>query len=74
MRQLILGIMLGSALTGSLVGAGSFYGKDGNGRPPSGSQQQFDYFRQRQQWLDLGHMRSKMDEQRLHDKANPCVR
>ena len=71
MRTFILGIIVGSLLTGSLVGAGRFYDSNGNVQAPSGSVQQFDYFRQRQQFLDLNAIRRAQEEQLRH---NPCGR
>jgi hypothetical protein len=46
----------------------------GNVAAPGGSQQQFDYFRERQQQLDIGHIRKQMDKQELDRKLgkNPC--
>jgi hypothetical protein len=40
----------------------------GNVAAPTGSQQQFDYFHERQQQLDIGHMRKQMDQQELDRK------
>ena len=71
MRQLILGIILGSALTGTLVGAGNLYNSSGQPSAPAGSVQQFDYFRQRQQFLDLNAIRRAQEQQR---GLNPCAR
>ena len=74
MQQFILGILLGSLITGTVVGAGNFYDSKGNLKAPSGSQQQFDYFRQRQQQIDIGHMRKQMEQQDLDRKIgkSPC--
>jgi hypothetical protein len=74
MRQFVLGILVGSLVTGTVVGAGSFYDSKGQLNAPRGSQQQFDYFRQRQQWLDLQHMRQQMDQQEYDRKLGkkPC--
>jgi len=72
MRQLVMGILIGSALTGSLTWAGQFYNKDGSLNAPAGSQKSFDYFRERQQFLDIGAMRRNSDEQRLKSQTNPC--
>ena len=74
MKQFTLGILLGSLVTGTVVGAGSLYDSKGNVAAPRGSQQQFDYFRQRQQQLDIEHMRNQMDKQQLERKLgrNPC--
>ena len=74
MKQFTLGILFGSLVTGTVVGAGSLYDSKGNVAAPRGSQQQFDYFRQRQQQLDIQHMRDQMDQQQLERKLgkNPC--
>ena len=74
MRQLVMGILIGSALTGSLTWAGQFYNKDGSLKAPSGSQQSFDYFRQRQQFLDIQHMRQQADRDRLNHMKTPCAK
>jgi hypothetical protein len=58
MKNLILGIVLGSTLTAGLGIAGSnLYNGQGQVKAPYGSTQQFDYFRQRQSWLDLAASR-----------------
>ena len=73
MKQLILGIMIGSLVTGTVVGAGSLYDSKGNVAAPRGSQQQFDYFRQRQQQIDISNMRKQMEQQELgRRRGNPC--
>jgi hypothetical protein len=74
MKQFILGALFGSMITGTVVGAGSFYDSKGNVKAPSGSVQEFDYFRQRQQQLDINHMREQMDRHELDRKLgkNPC--
>ena len=71
MKNFVIGILLGSLLTGSLGLAGTFYDSKGNVQAPSGSVQQFDYFRQRQQFLDLNAIRRAQEEQLRH---NPCGR
>jgi hypothetical protein len=58
MRQFILGCLVGVILTASV---NALAGKDSVGRSPQ--QQQYDYFRQRQMWLDIGQMRRQMDRQ-----------
>jgi len=74
MKQFTVGILVGSLITGTVAGAGKLYDSKGNVKAPSGSQQQFDYFRQRQQQLDIGHMRKQMDQQELDRRLgkNPC--
>jgi hypothetical protein len=74
MQQFVLGILVGSLVTGSIVGAGTFYDSKGNANAPAGSVQQFDYFRQRQMFLDTSNMRKQMEQQELDRKLgkNPC--
>ena len=74
MKQFILGAILGSLITGGLSLAGTSMIRKGNVQAPRGSTQQFDYFRQRQQWLDLQHMRDQMDRRELDQKLgkHPC--
>ena len=74
MRQFILGILVGSLITGTVVGAGSFYDSKGNVKAPTGSVQQFDYFRQRQMFLDMSNMRRQMEQQEYDRRLgkNPC--
>ncbi|MBA5866401.1 MAG: hypothetical protein GDA67_06855 [Nitrospira sp. CR1.3] len=61
-------------ITETLVGAANLYDSKGNVQAPRGSTQQFDYFRQRQQQLDIQHMRNQMDKQDLDRKGGkaPC--
>ena len=74
MRQFILGILVGSLITGTVVGASSFYDSKGNVKAPTGSVQQFDYFRQRQMFLDMSNMRRQMEQQEYDRRLgkNPC--
>jgi hypothetical protein len=74
MKQFTLGILFGSLITGTVVGAGSLYDSKGNVAAPRGSQQQFDYFRQRQQQLDISNMRKQMEQHDLDRKLGktPC--
>ena len=74
MKQFALGIVLGSLVTGTVVGAGNLYDSKGNVKAPSGSQQQFDYFRQRQQQIDISNMRKQMEQGELDRKLGkiPC--
>ena len=69
MRQFILGCLVGVILTASV---NALAGKDNLGRSPQ--QQQYDYFRQRQMWLDIGQMRQQMDRQESERKhgQKPC--
>jgi len=72
MKTFALGIILGSLLTGTLAGAARFYDRNGQASVPSGSIQQFDYFRQRQQFLDLNAMRRNQEEALRQQRLNPC--
>ena len=74
MKQFTLGILFGSLITGTVVGAGNLYDSKGNVQAPRGSQQQFDYFRQRQQQLDISNMRKQMEQHDLDRKLGktPC--
>ena len=71
MRNIIFGVLLGVTLSGTLVGAGQFYDRSGQPNAPSGSVQQFDYFRGRQNSLDLNAMRRTQEESM---RAYPCAR
>jgi hypothetical protein len=74
MKHLMLGMVLGSLLTATIVGAGTFYNSKGEPAAPRGSTQQFDYFRQRQQFLDIQHMRQQADRDRLDNQLHPCAK
>ena len=69
MRQFILGCLVGVVLTATV---NALAGKDSFGRSPQ--QQQYDYFRERQMWLDIGHMRQHLDRQEFERKLGkkPC--
>lgn len=72
MKHFMLGVLTGSLLTGSLGLAGTFYDSKGQPSAPSGSIQQFDYFRQRQQQLDVSAMRRQMEQDHQRNLTNPC--
>jgi hypothetical protein len=74
MKQFIVGAVVGSLITGTVVWAGNFYDSKGQPAAPRGSVQQFDYFRERQQQLDLKHMREQQDRLELDRKLGkyPC--
>ena len=73
MRQFIGGIIVGAVMTASLGLAGNLYDRQGQPAAPRGSVQQFDYFRERQQQLDVGAMRREADRQRLErNLGRPC--
>ena len=74
MYNFIAGVILGSVLTASLGVAGQFYNKQGEPSAPAGSIQQFDYFRQRQFYLDQSAIRRQIDNDRLQQLLKPCVR
>lgn len=71
MKQFMLGVVVGAMVMGTAVGALTY---DRNGKPnaPSGSIEQFNYFRERQQQLDIGAMRRQADQDRLNRMTNPC--
>lgn len=72
MTQFSIGVIVGIVLSGSAVLAAGLYDRHGNPSGPRGSIQQFDYFWQRQQQLDIGHMRRQADQDRLDRMTNPC--
>jgi len=74
MQNFLCGLIVGAVMLGSLSYAGQFYDSNGQPSAPSGSIQQFDYFRQRQQQLDIEHMRKLQNQQELDRKLrkSPC--
>ena len=73
MKQFVLGVLVGSLVTGTVVGAGNFYDSKGQPAAPRGSVQQYDYFRQRQLYLDMSNMRKQMEQQELDRRlGKPC--
>lgn len=62
MKNLMLGMVLGSLLTAGLGIAGDLYGSKGQLAAPKGSVQSYDYFRQRQQFLDIAAMRRQAEQ------------
>lgn len=68
MRSFILGIFLGMCVEEEVTALA----KDSLNRLPQ--QQQYDYFRERQQQLDIGHMRKQLDKQEFDRKYGrvPC--
>lgn len=68
MKQFTFGLLLGTLLTGTVGFAANFYDNNGHPSAPSGSVQQFDYFRQRQLFLDQSAIR------RAQEDHNPCKR
>ena len=71
MKQFGLGLVVGSILTASL-GLAGIYDKSGQPAAPRGSVQQFDYFRERQQQLDVQALRRESDRQRAERQSHPC--
>lgn len=69
MQQIIFGYLVGGILINGMVAVAE---KDSLGRSPQ--QQKYDYFRERQQQLDVEHMRKQMDQQELDRKLGkkPC--
>ncbi len=72
MTRIMLGVLIGSLLTGTLGYAVNLY--DSNVTAPSGSVKSFDYYRQRQAFLDAVAMRRNSEEAARHDQLNPCRR
>ena len=72
MRNLLLGIIIGSALTGTVVGAQNFYTPGGKPSAPTGSVQQYDYFRFRQQMIDINQMNQRAKDAAANRFASPC--
>ena len=73
MRNFMLGIILGSFLTGGLGFAdSSFYNGKGQLSAPRGSQQQYDYYRQRQQFLDIAATRQAAQQLAQDTRLHPC--
>jgi hypothetical protein len=74
MRHFALGLVLGSLFAGTLVSAGTFYDSAGKPAVPRGSVQQFDYFRQRQLFLDAAAIRQQADNHHLNQLTKPCAK
>ena len=77
MKRFILGVILGSTLTAGFgLAASTLYNPSGAPSAPTGSVQEFDYFRQRQLFLDAGAIRRGVDSNRLKEQresfAKPC--
>lgn len=72
MKLFLCGLAVGLGLAGTIALAGDLYDRKGNPAAPSGLIQQYDYYRQRQQQLDIGAMRREADRQRLEHQGNPC--
>jgi hypothetical protein len=63
MNKFMLGIIIGSLLTGGLGMAGTtLYNSSGQLKAPAGSPQMSDYFRQRQSFLDIAAMRAAAEK------------
>jgi len=71
MRTFILGLVLGLSMPGIVAWAGNLYDRQGNSAGPTGSIQQFDYFRQRQQQIDIGAVRRQQEHDRLNRTWRP---
>lgn len=72
MTHFILGIILGSLVTGGISLAGTVYDSNGQPAAPRGSVQQFDYFRQRQLFIDQAATRRAAEEMARQQRINPC--
>ena len=69
MKNLMLGIVLGSVLTTLAVGAADLYDRHGQVQAPRGSAQSYDYYRQRQLFLDVQKQRTLQEHSLV-----PCAR
>lgn len=69
MRQFIIGCGVGGVLK---TGMAALAENDSLGRSPH--QQKYDYFRERQQQLNVEHMRKQMDQKEFNRKSGrkPC--
>lgn len=73
MGQFSLGLIVGIVLSASVGIAGNLYDRAGQPAAPRGSTQQYDYFRSRQQQLDIGAMRQQADRAATDRKlGKPC--
>jgi hypothetical protein len=59
-------------LTGSLALAASFYDNAGQPSAPSGSVQQYDYFRFRNQMMEQSQMNQQLRNDYAHRGLKPC--
>ena len=73
-KGFVLGTVLGVTFSTGLGLAGNLYDNGGNVRAPHGSQQSFDYFRQRGAYLDLQQLRNLADQQNRGRAVVPCQR
>jgi hypothetical protein len=74
MKNLVFGILLGSCLTTGLGLAQNYYDSNGALSAPRGSQQQYDYYRQRELYTDMNAVRRENDRMRLRELENPCAK
>ena len=72
MKQFVTGVIVGTVLTGSLGLAANFYNGSGTPSAPTGSVQQYDYFRFRQQMIDINQMNKRAQDAQANRFANPC--
>jgi hypothetical protein len=76
-------MILGSLLTTIGVGAADLYNREGAVQAPHASTQQYDYFRQRQLFLDVAAMRREIEAKQSNADTsayavpyatNPCAK
>lgn len=73
MTKFVMGMLVGIVLSSSLGLADGLYDRQGKPAAPRGSVQQFDYYRDRQQQLDVGAIRQQADRQGAEGKSGkPC--
>ncbi|MEO7862626.1 MAG: hypothetical protein ABIU05_19765 [Nitrospirales bacterium] len=71
--KFLCGLIVGLTLAGAVGYAGQFYDSHGQQVAPSGSVQQFDYFR-RQLFLNAEATRRDTEETARYNKLHPCGR
>lgn len=71
MRNFVCGLVVGLTLAGTLGYAGTFYDSKGQPNAPRGSVQQFDYFHQRQLFLDVAAQRRQAENDRINGMMKP---
>ena len=74
MKTFALGLIIGSVLTAATGFAVELYDRHGNVQAPRGSVQEYDYFTQRQVFLDVQQQRQLQEQGRVESLLQPCVR
>lgn len=74
LKGFLVGFVIGIMPLWSFSFAGPLYDAKGQVAAPRGSVQQFDYFRQRQLFIDASAMSRNIEEIARQNKMNPCKR